>query len=92
MHVTLVPHKENNVDVTSTVGRTDVYHPTVDTPSGVSRPPVPAKRVVEFVAEDRVIFNTDSMDPGRPYPYKLGGEWLIAVLRLDGKIDFYSFK
>ena len=39
-----------------------------------------------------VTFNEAAMEADRPYPYQLGGEWLVVVKRAGGEMDFYAFR
>ncbi len=94
MYATLVPNHEKEVDITADAAGTpwyDVYRPHVDAPAGILRPPM-ARPVVDVVADDRVIFDVDAMETGRPYTYRLGGEWLAAVKRPGGQVEFFALR
>ncbi len=34
----------------------------------------------------------DRMEVGRPYPYRLAGQWYVAVKDADGAVDVYEFR
>lgn len=87
----VVPRTETTVDVMTERGRYDVYRPHLDTPGNASAPPAESP-VIQVIADDRVIFNIEAMEIGRPYSYRLGGEWLAAIKRADGKIDSFALR
>lgn len=47
-------------------------------------------RPVEYGADDSVYFNTEAMQVGDPYAFKLKGVPVVAVKRDNGSIDFYE--
>jgi hypothetical protein len=66
----------------------DSYFDTSDPAAFILREP--HRPVIEVTSADSVILDHTRMEPGRPYAYRLGGEWLTAVRRDDGSIDFYA--
>jgi hypothetical protein len=71
--------------------RYDVNNPHFDAPKGVL-PHVSTRPIVQVIADDKVILDIDAMELGRPYTYRLGGEWLAAVKRANGQIDFVAIR
>jgi hypothetical protein len=50
----------------------------------------PIRPVIERMSSHHVVVHEDQMLVGRPYPYQIGEDWLVAVRRMDGRIDVYS--
>ena len=57
--------------------------------SSVSRRPLPFASPIS-ANEGRLSVDPNLMNVLEPYPFRLAGQWLIAVKQHDGEVDFYS--